>query len=104
MFWIHFLHYFLHLVFPFFIAFFFFRKNWKNVYLIFLLSMCIDLDHLFQNPIFDPNRCSIGFHFLHRYFMIYVYFIFLIFKKTRVFAFAILFHILTDYVDCLLRC
>jgi len=95
-----FIHYFLHFGFPLLIAYLFFKSDWKKVYLIFALSMIIDLDHLVANPIFDPNRCSINFHPLHTYYAIGIYFILLIPKKTRVIAFALLFHMLTDWVDC----
>lgn len=27
--------------------------------------MLVDIDHLLADPIYDPNRCSIGFHPLH---------------------------------------
>jgi hypothetical protein len=27
--------------------------------------MVVDADHLLADPIYDPNRCSIGFHPLH---------------------------------------
>ncbi|WP_236548102.1 DUF6122 family protein [Polaribacter septentrionalilitoris] len=97
-----FIHYGLHFVVPFFIAFLFFRKQWKTVYLIFLLSMLVDLDHLLANPIFDKNRCSINFHPLHSYIAIAIYFIGLFFKKTRILCFALLFHMLTDFIDCYL--
>lgn len=96
------LHYSLHFLVPFLIAFFFFRKNWKTVYLIFLCSMLVDLDHLLANPIFEENRCSINFHPLHSYIAIAIYFIGLIFNKTRILAFALLFHMLTDFIDCYL--
>lgn len=45
-----FTHYFLHLVFPVFIALIFYRKNWKKVYLILLATMLVDLDHLLPIP------------------------------------------------------
>jgi hypothetical protein len=61
------LHYFLHLVFPGIVAFVFYRGKWLKAYLLLLLTMLIDLDHLFVNPIFDQCRCSIGFHPLHSY-------------------------------------
>ncbi|WP_439132670.1 DUF6122 family protein [Polaribacter sp.] len=95
-------HYSLHFIVPFFFAYFFFKKNWKKVYLIFLCSMLIDLDHLLANPIFDENRCSINFHPLHSYIAIGVYCFGLFFKKTRILAIALLFHILTDWLDCYL--
>ena len=96
------LHYFLHLIAPGIIAFLFFRSDWKRVYLIFLASMLVDLDHLLANPIFDPNRCSINFHPLHNYIAMVFYSIGLLFKKTRVLALALLFHMLTDAIDCYL--
>lgn len=96
------LHYSLHFLVPFLIAFFFFRKNWKTIYLIFLCSMLVDLDHLLANPIFKENRCSINFHPLHSYIAIAIYFIGLFFNKTRILAFALLFHMLTDFIDCYL--
>jgi len=95
-----FTHYFLHFGIPFLIAFFLFKKQWKKVYLIFLASMLVDLDHLLANPIFDPNRCSINFHPLHTYYAIILYLILLVPKKTRILAFALLFHMFTDWIDC----
>lgn len=62
--------------------------------------MLVDVDHLFATPIFDPDRCSIGFHPLHSYWAIAVYVALLFFKKTRIIAVGLLFHMLTDYIDC----
>lgn len=98
----HFTHYFLHLGFPFFIAFFFFRQEWKKVYLIFLCSMAVDLDHLLATPIFQAHRCSIAFHPLHSYYAIAIYIILLFFRKPfNIIGLALLFHMLTDFIDCL---
>ncbi|REC80403.1 hypothetical protein DRF60_01455 [Chryseobacterium elymi] len=95
-----FIHYFLHLVFPVFIALTFFHKNWKKSYIIMLATMLVDLDHLFANPILDPSRNSIGFHILHSYYAIAVYFLLLFFKgNTRIVAIGLLFHMLTDFLD-----
>ncbi len=63
-------------------------------------TMLVDLDHLLANPIFDPERCSINFHPLHSYWAMGVYLVLLFFKKTRIIAVGLLFHILTDYIDC----
>jgi len=95
-----FLHYFLHLGFPAIVAFLFFRNNWKKVYLIFLLTMLVDLDHLFASPIFDSNRCSIGFHPLHSYWAIGIYILLLFHPKTRIPAIGLLMHMATDGLDC----
>ncbi len=97
-----FIHYFLHFGAPFFIAKLFFKKDWLKVYLIFLGSMLIDLDHLLAEPIFDPKRCSIGFHPLHSYYAAILYFLLLFLKKPfNLIGFALLFHLFTDFIDCL---
>lgn len=96
------IHYSLHFIVPIFIAYFLYRKNWKVVYLIFLASMLVDLDHLLANPIFKENRCSINFHPLHSYIAIVFYFLGLFYKKTRILCIALLFHMLTDFIDCYL--
>lgn len=95
-------HYSLHFAAPLLIARFFFRNQWKKVYLIFLFSMLIDLDHLLANPIFAADRCSVNFHPLHSYVAVAIYFFGLFFKKTKIVCIALLFHILTDLIDCYL--
>ncbi len=95
------LHYSLHFLFPFLIAWIFFREKWLKAGLIMVSTMLVDLDHLLANPIFDPNRCSINFHYLHTYWAIGFYVILLFFPKTRIVAIGLLFHMLTDFQDCL---
>lgn len=95
------IHYGLHFIFPGLIAFVFFRSKWKQVYLIFLATMLVDLDHLLAEEIFVPNRCSINFHPLHSYYAIGVYFLLLIPKKTKIMAIGLLMHMGTDWIDCL---
>ncbi|MBV1888304.1 MAG: hypothetical protein KUG51_03340, partial [Urechidicola sp.] len=89
-------HYGLHFIAPAFIVLFFFRKQWLKVYVVFLLTMLVDLDHLLATPIFDSNRCSINFHPLHSYLAIIIYVVGLFFKKTRIIAIGLLLHILAD--------
>lgn len=99
-----FIHYFLHFIFPLFIAVVFFKKDWKKVYLILLATMLVDLDHLAATPIFQPNRCSIGFHFLHTWYAMMIYFALLFFRKPfRIIGIGLLFHMLTDFIDCVIR-
>jgi len=95
-------HYSFHFIVPAIVAFIFFKENWKKVYLIFIATMLIDVDHLLANPIFDPNRCSINFHPLHSYIAIGFYFLFLIWKKSRILGVGLLLHILADTIDCFL--
>ncbi len=98
-----FIHYFLHLIFPLFIAFVFFRKDWKKVYLILIATMLVDVDHIVASPIFENNRCSINFHPLHSYYAMIVYVGLLFFRKPfNIIGIGLLFHILTDLVDCLI--
>ncbi|HRO41502.1 MAG TPA: DUF6122 family protein [Flavipsychrobacter sp.] len=94
------IHYFLHLVFPVFIALLFYKKTWKKAYLILLLTMLVDLDHLLADPLFEPCRCSINFHPLHSCFAIVIYIVALFLKKTRLIAIGLLLHMLTDFIDC----
>tara|TARA_B100001167_G_C16774879_1_gene310851 strand:- start:10186 stop:10452 length:267 start_codon:yes stop_codon:yes gene_type:complete len=82
------------------IAWVFFRKNWKKAWLIIVFTMLVDLDHLLADPIFDPDRCSINFHPLHSYWAIAAYGAFVFIPKLRIVAVGLLFHMLTDYIDC----
>lgn len=97
-------HYSLHLLVPGLIAWFFFRPQWKRTWGLFLLTMLVDLDHLFATPMFDPNRCSIGFHFLHSYYAIGAYLVLLFLVKNKTFQIiliGLLFHMFIDFQDCL---
>ena len=91
----------LHVVFPGFIAYIFFKKYWIKAWILMMFTMLIDLDHLLATPIFDANRCSINFHPLHTYFAGMSYILLLFFNKTRIIAFGLIFHLITDAIDCL---
>lgn len=58
-------HLILHAVIPLIVALLFYRKQWRFTWLVLFATMLVDLDHLLADPIYDPNRCSIGFHPLH---------------------------------------
>ena len=97
-----FVHYFLHLALPFLISIVFYRKDWKKVYLIMLLTMLVDLDHLLANPIYQVDRCSINFHPLHSYYAIAIYIILIFFRKPfNIIGIGLSLHMLTDFIDCL---
>ncbi|MDC6362832.1 MULTISPECIES: DUF6122 family protein [Flavobacteriaceae] len=98
----HFVHYGIHFLIPILIAFFFFKDRKLRVAIILLCGIVIDVDHFWANPLFDPNRCSIGFHPLHSYWAILGYAILPFFKPTRIIGLALLIHILADFMDCLL--
>lgn len=96
------IHYSLHLLFPGLIAWVFFKDQWKKAWLIMLATMLVDLDHLFSYPdVFVPDRCGIGFHPLHSYYAIAIYLALLFFPKTKIIAVGLLFHMFTDFQDCL---
>lgn len=98
-----FIHYFLHLGFPFFIAYLFFRKDWRVVYLILIATMLVDLDHLLASPVFEANRCSINFHPLHTYYAMAVYVVLLFLRRPfNIIGIGLLFHMLTDLMVCVM--
>lgn len=94
-------HYSLHFAFPAVLALVFFPLMWQTAYLIMLATMLIDLDHLLAKPIFEPRRCSIGYHPLHSFYTVPVYALLLLLPATQIVAVGILFHLFTDTVDCL---
>lgn len=104
-------HYACHFVVPALWAWLFFgRERWLRAYVIMLLTMLVDLDHLLADPIFDPNRMSIGFHYLHRYPMIVLYALmcFVPYERLglswqwRAVGIGLIFHMITDYQDYVL--
>jgi hypothetical protein len=65
-------------------------------------TMVIDLDHLLADPIFDPDRCGIGFHPLHTLWAGIVYGGLLAVSawKVRAVGIGCLWHLSTDAIDC----
>ena len=95
------LHYSLHFFLPLIIAILFFKKEWKKVYVIMLLTMIVDLDHLLANPIYQADRCSINFHPLHSYYAIALYFIMSFFRKPfNIIGIGLVLHMIADFTDC----
>ena len=95
------IHYTLHFLIPGLIAWAFFRQQWKKAWLIMVATMLVDVDHLLSSPIYVANRCSINFHVLHSYHAIIIYLILFYFKKFRILSVGLLFHMVTDFIDCL---
>ena len=91
----------LHFLIPGLIAILFFRHRWQQAWLIMVLTMVVDLDHLLANPIYDPNRCSINFHPLHSYPAILFYILISAFPKTRLIGLGLLLHMGIDLTDCI---
>ena len=96
-----FLHILLHFVVPGVVAGLAFRDKRVTSWLIMMSAMVIDVDHLLASPIFDPNRCSIGFHPLHSTMAIIAYLLLLMIPRLRILGIGLLIHIGLDAMDCL---
>ncbi|MFD2832884.1 DUF6122 family protein [Gramella sp. AN32] len=99
-----FVHYFLHLIAIGGIAYLYDRKNWLKYWAILAATMLVDLDHLLATPIYDPERCSIGFHYFHSEIAIVLYLLGMIFstnKILKIIFIGLFFHMLTDFTDCI---
>ena len=90
----------LHFIVPAIVVGLFFRRQWWVCYLIMIGTMLVDLDHLLANPIYDPTRCSIGFHPLHTFWAIAIYLALCFPKKTRYVGIGLMIHMILDSVDC----
>jgi len=95
------LHVDLHILVPGIVAYLAFKKLWLHAWLIMSLTMLVDLDHLMALPIYDPDRCGIGFHPLHSYPAISAYSLMLLIPKIRLVGVGLLLHMGLDYVDCI---
>ena len=97
------LHISLHFLIPAAIVLLFFRKNRKTAYVIMIATMLVDLDHLLATPIYDPNRCSIGFHPLHEPWLIMVYVALCFVPRApmlRLIGIGLSVHMALDAIDC----
>lgn len=91
----------LHVLVPVAVAWFFYRHMFKRATLLMLSGLLIDLDHLLADQILDPNRCSVGYHLLHAYWLIPVYVLLALVPKTRLIGLGLVIHIILDWLDCL---
>lgn len=101
------IHYSCHFLAPFLIAWIIWRnsddpRRWFKAGLVMLSTMLIDLDHLLADPIFDPDRCSIGFHPLHTIWAALGYGVLLFIPRwwVRAIALGCLWHLAVDWGDC----
>ncbi len=76
------------------------EKGWKYYWLFMSGTILIDLDHLLASPIYNPDRCSIGFHPMHSIWAIGAYLILVFPQKTRVIAIGLIVHMMLDGIDC----
>ena len=94
------MHLFLHFLVPLVLVIIFYRKTWRWSYALMMAGLLIDIDHLLASPIYDPLRCSIGFHPLHTEIPMVLYFLLLFHPKTRVIGLGLCVHIILDLMDC----
>ena len=98
----HWVHYGAHLLVPFALARLWFGERWRAAAAIMLCTMVIDLDHLLADPVFDSDRCGIGFHPLHGAWAGAGYAAMLAVPSWpwRAAAIGLLWHLCTDALDC----
>ena len=90
----------LHFLVPAIIVGMFYRKTWKVSYFLMIAKILVDIDHVFASPMYDPMRCSIGFHPLHKVWLMPVYAILSAVPKTRILGIGLLVHMELDSIDC----
>jgi hypothetical protein len=93
-------HLLLHFIVPLTVALLWFRDRWQRAALIMIATMLVDADHLLAQPIYDPGRCSIGFHPLHTWPAILAYVALFTYARTRLIGLGLLIHMALDAVDC----
>lgn len=94
-------HVLLHFLVPGAVSRILYNDRWKSAWLIMVLTMVIDFDHLLSNPIYDPNRCGIGFHPLHSYAAAGAYLLMIAVPKIRIVGIGLVIHLALDGVDCI---
>ena len=94
------LHLGLHFLVPALLVGLFYRGTWVTAYLIMITTMIVDIDHLLADPIYSPNRCSIGFHPLHQIWFIILYIALCFVPKTRLVGLGLSIHMALDAIDC----
>lgn len=113
------LHISLHFVVPVLVALAFYRSRWQQAALILIATILVDLDHLLADPIYDPERCSIGYHPLHTLPAIVLYAVLFLLPllftkkenaesrrpaalKLHLIGLGLLIHMALDWIDCLI--
>lgn len=110
------LHIAFHFLAPLIIALLIFKPWWQRAFALMLTGLVIDLDHLLATPVYDPLRCSIGFHPLHSEIAIGIYALMFVFSlphrygvhwfgryrsSANLVAIGLVVHIILDAMDCI---
>ena len=94
------IHLLLHVLLPFLVARRFSPEGYWRPFLLMMLGWAIDLDHLLATPIYQPDRCGIGFHPLHGVWMFALSLGLSAYPRTRWLGLGVLLHLLLDLSDC----
>ena len=94
------LHIALHFLVPLVVAAVFFRRRWQYASVVMIVTMLVDIDHVLASPMYDPGRCSIGFHPLHQPWWGGVYVLLCVFPASRLVGLGLCIHMLLDAFDC----
>ena len=96
------LHVAAHFLVPALIARFGFPERRLRAWLWMVGTMLVDLDHLVADPIYDPNRASLGFHPLHAWWLQPVYVALALWPRTRLVGIGLVVHMALDGIDGLM--
>ena len=77
-----------------------FKKDWRRSYLIMAGALLVNVDHVLADPLYDPGRCSIGFHPLHSYPALAAYAVMAAIPRLRILGIGLLIHMALDGIDC----
>ena len=90
-----------HLILPLALAYVGYTPTWQKTSTILLSTNIVDIDHLIADPIYDSDRCSLGYHPLHSIPAIGVYSGMLFNENTQQIGVGLLTHMAVDYIDCI---
>ena len=93
-------HILFHFLIPAIVAALFFRRDWKRAWLIMMVTMIVDIDHLLAHPVYDPTRCGVGFHPLHTFWPMTIYAVLCFVPKMRYVGVGLVIHMILDSLDC----
>lgn len=94
------IHLVLHVAVPWAVAWWCYRAVWQKAFLWLLAGWLIDIDHLLADPIYVPDRCSIGFHPLHTWPAAVGYAALAAWTRTRWLGLGLCIHLVLDGLDC----
>jgi hypothetical protein len=95
------LHIVLHLVVPGIAARLCWARRPLRAWSVMIATMLVDLDHLLAETVYDPARCSLGFHPLHTWPALALYLAATAWRPSRLIGVGLVLHMALDGIDCL---